>query len=62
MSTISDVNNSLPNSILLNNQQSNSNQTLNAQTANTQAASALTQTSGSNVTDIVSLTNNIMAM
>ena len=62
MSSISNVNNSLLESILLNNQQSNSNQTMNAQTPNIQATNAQTQTSGSNPTDIVNLTNNIMEM
>ncbi len=62
MSSISNINNSLLESILLNNQQSNSNQTLNAQTSNIQTTNAQAQTSGSNVTDTVSISSNIILM
>ena len=52
MSSISNVNNSLLESVLLNNQQSNSSQTTNTQT----------QSLGSNVTDTVNITSNIIQM
>ena len=62
MSSISNVNNSLLDSILLNNQQSNSSQTTNAQTSNIQTTNTQTQSSGSNVTDTVNITSNIIQM
>ena len=60
MSSISNVNNALLESILLNDQQSGSSQTMNSLTTNIQATNAHTQTSASNPTDTVSLSNNII--
>jgi hypothetical protein len=63
MSSISSISNSLLDSILLNDQQSNSSDAISTLTSNIQTMTdELTQASGSNVTDIVTLSNNIKAM
>ena len=62
MSSIGSVSNSLLENILLNNQQSDSDQATNVLTSISQTADSQTQTSGSNPTDTVSLTNNIQVM
>lgn len=63
MSSISSISNSLLDSILLNDQQSNSSDAVNTLTSNIQTMTdELTQASGSNVTDIVTLSKNIQEM
>ena len=62
MSSIGSVSNSLLENILLNKPQSDSDQATNVLTSNSQTADSQTQTSGSNPTDTVSLTNNIQVM